>query len=385
MTSTALLVIGSGPAGLAAAKAFRENGGTGAVRLLTVEDHPPYDRPPLSKEFLRGDSSESDLLLEDEDFYREHDIELVLGAEATGLDTEARTVTTADGRSFTYDALVVATGSWSAVPDLPGADHEDVVLLRSWDEGATLRDRARGAKTAVVIGSGFIGCEVAVSLRKLGLDVTVVTPEANPQAKRLGDEVAAELAGWLQEDGVTLRTGEKVTAIDGGRRVTLGSGDTLEADLVVLATGAMPRTELLQDTAVAMQDNHAEVDAQLRTSVDGVFAAGDIARVQHPVAGRPLTVEHWDDADGMGKVAGTVAAGGEATWDAVPGFWTGIGDRWLTYVAWGDGWDEVRFEKVGDGFVARYGKDGTLVGVAAYNNDDALDAGREQIQQGAAL
>lgn len=388
-STTSLLIIGSGPAGNSAAKAYRENGGTGTVQIVTDEQHPPYDRPPLSKEYLRGESSEGDLPLEDEGFYAEHEIELVLGAEVVGLDAGERAVRLADGRRMGYENVLLATGSWSKVPDISGADNPDVVLLRSWDEGTALRTRAETAKSAVVVGSGFIGCEVAVSLARRGLTVTMVTSEAQPQAKRLGPDVAERISRWLAEDKVTVVTEAKIASIEDGRVVMLDNGDRHEADLVVLATGATPRTEPFSDSGLAMSAGRISVDEHLRTSDPHVFAAGDIAWAHHPKAGRPLAVEHWGDAEAMGAVVGTVAAGGDAAWDDVPGFFTGIGDRWLMYSAWGDGYDVVRFEggdpAQDEPFTAWYLRDDIVVGVLAYNNDDDLERGQQLIADGGTL
>jgi NADPH-dependent 2,4-dienoyl-CoA reductase/sulfur reductase-like enzyme len=387
--STALLIIGSGPAGNAAAKAYRESGGTGSVRIVTDEHHPPYDRPPLSKEYLRGESTESDLPLEDEGFYPGHDIELVLGAEVVALDTAQQAVRLADGRRIGYESLLLATGSWSKVPDIDGADHREVVLLRSWDEGVALRRRAEQAKTAIVVGSGFIGCEAAVSLARRGLAVTMVTSESRPQAKRLGPDVAGRIAGWLAEDHVTVVGDSRIAAIENGKVVVLENGDLHEADLVVLAIGATPRTDAFTDVGLAMSEGRISVDEHLRTSDPHVFAAGDIARAHHPKAGRSLAVEHWGDAEAMGAVVGTVAAGGEAVWEDVPGFFTGIGDRWLMYAAWGDGYDVVRFEGADpaqdEPFTAWYLRDGIVVGVLTYNNDDDYERGKQLIADGAGL
>ncbi|WP_353649415.1 FAD-dependent oxidoreductase [Nakamurella sp. A5-74] len=386
---TSLLIIGSGPAGNAAAKAYREGGGAGTVRIVTDEHHPPYDRPPLSKEYLRGESAESDLPLEDEGFYDQHDIELVLGAEVVALDTAQRAVRLVDGRRIGYESLLLATGSWSKVPGIDGADHADVVLLRSWDEGVTLRHRAEDARSAIVVGSGFIGCEAAVSLARRGLAVTMVTSESRPQAKRLGPDVAERIARWLSQDDVTLIGDARIASIEDGRVVVLENGDRHEADLVVLATGASPRTDPFTGAGLAMTGGRISVDEHLRTSDPHVFAAGDIAWAHHPKAGRSLAVEHWGDAEAMGAVVGTVVAGGEAAWEDVPGFFTGIGDRWLMYAAWGDGYDVVRFEG-GDPtqdspFTAWYLQDGVVVGVLAYNSDDDYERGKQLIAEGAGL
>ncbi|GAY08012.1 NAD(P)/FAD-dependent oxidoreductase [Pseudonocardia sp. N23] len=374
MPDADLLVIGTGPAAVAAARAYRENDGAGAVVMVTDDDAAPYERPPLSKEYLRGETAEGEFPLE-----LSAGVDLRTGRTVTGLDTASVTL---DGHErLTFGSCVLATGAEPVTLPVPGADHPDVAYLRTLATARTLRERAGKAGTAVVVGSGFIGCEVAASLVSTGVSVTVVSAEEAPQQDRLGAEVAGRIAGWLRELGIELVTGAQVESIDGGRRVRI-PGRTLDADLVLVAGGARPRTGPAGwlDT----HDGRIVVDDHMRTGAEGILAAGDVAYALNASAGRHLAVEHWGDAESMGTVAGITAAGGDAVWDGPPGFWTVVGRHTLKYAAWGDGHDEIDVVDHGDGaFTAWYGRNGVVVGVAAHGADDDYERGGDLVRTGA--
>lgn len=373
-----LLVIGGGPGGLAAVTAYRAAGGGGVVVLATSEADPPYDRTSLSKTFLRGEDDQASLSLEQPDFYADHSIDLRTGLTAIAVDTDDRIVGFDDGSSCRYHQLVLATGSEPAALPVPGADRADVFRLRSFDSGRALRAAALNCDTAVVTGSGFIACEAAASLATAGLSVSLVTDEVAPQAARLGADAADRIAGWLRSDGVDLSLGSPVVGFEPGRVVLEGS--ELRGRLVLMAAGIKPRTGLARAAGLTVEDGRVVVDAQMRTSAPSVFAVGDIARAHNTAAGRALAVEHWGDAEAMGSVAGTVAAGGTASWDTVPGFWTDIGGRTLKYAAWGDGFDDAVFQEGSDGsFVVWYSKGGEYVGVLTYEDDDAYESGSKLV------
>jgi len=379
LPETDLLVIGGGPGGLAAVTAYRAAGGEGTVVLVTAEPDPPYDRTALSKTFLRGDDEQSDLSLETAQFYAAHAIELRTGVTALAVDTGELLVAFDDGSSCRYRALVLATGSEPAALPVQGSDRPDVFRLRSFESGRLLRAAAVGADTAVVTGSGFIACEAAASLAAAGLSVSLVTDEVAPQAARLGVDAAERIAGWLRSDGVDLSLGSPVVAFEPGRVVLEKS--ELRGRLVLMAAGIEPRIGLAQAAGLKVEDGRVVVDAQMRTSVPSVFAVGDIALAHNVAAGRALAVEHWGDAEAMGSVAGTTAAGGTAAWDTVPGFWTDIGGRMLKYAAWGDGFDDAVFHEGSDGsFVVWYVRDGHYVGVLAYEDDDAYENGSQLVE-----
>jgi 3-phenylpropionate/trans-cinnamate dioxygenase ferredoxin reductase component len=362
-----LVIVGGGPAGLAAARGYRDAGGEGAVAMVAAEHDPPYMRPALSKEFLRGETE--DIALEASDL----DVDLRLGAEATALDPAARTVT-AGGETLGYDACVLAMGAEPARLPVPGA--ERAMTLRSLESARELRGRAADCTAATVIGSGFIGCEAAASLAMQGLRVTLCSDEPVPQLARLGEQAGRRIAGWLAELGVALELDEAVEEIPAPG----------ERELVLMAAGIRPRSGLAVAAGLATEDDRIVTDERMRTSAEGVYAAGDVALARNAAAGRRLPVEHWGEALNQGEVAGRNAAGEAATWSAAPGFWSSIGDKALKHVAWGDGFDEARFvSHAGDAFTVWYGRGGIAVGVLTHDADDDYERGRELIERGQAL
>jgi 3-phenylpropionate/trans-cinnamate dioxygenase ferredoxin reductase component len=380
-----LVIVGGGPAALAAARAYRAAGGDGAVTILTPELTVPYTRPALSKEFLRGESEDADLPIEPPTWYTEHGVDIRLGTEAETLDPAARTLTLAGGETLPYDACVLATGGESAALPIPGATEEWVLMLRSLATARVLRDRAAQVSSAIVIGSGFIGCEAAASLAMRGLRVTLVSDETTPQEARLGEAAGRRIQRWLEDLGVELVLGAGVEAI-GDHSVQISGGDAQTADLILMAAGVKPSAGLAQDAGLNVKDGRIVVDAHMRTSDAHVYAAGDVALAHNAAAGRPLVVEHWGEALNMGEVAGRAIAGEDAAWDVAPGFWSTIGDHTLKYVAWGDGFDDTRLvEHSGGAFTVWYGKDGTTVGVLTHERDEDYEHGRELVEAKAPL
>lgn len=370
-----LVVIGSGPAGVSAATSYLGAGGEGPVLLVSRDAHAPYERPPLSKEALREPGGiERSAFVTDKEL---GDVEVRLDTAVTGLDLESRTLTMGEDTE-TYDNLVIAAGM-TPLP-LPGADEDaEVHLLRSLADAQALKQSASHARTALVIGSGFIGCEAAVSLARLGLDVTLVSREEGPQANRLGAYAAGVITDWMTAEGVTVMPGVGVTSVHAPRRVHLDNGQTIEPDLVLAALGVSPATDFIEGTGLQTHEGRLVVDEHLRTDDEHVWAAGDAARAMNASAGRTLSVEHWGDALTMGEVAGRNAAGGEETWDAVPGFWSQIGDHWLQYSAWGDGYDTSEVVERTGGFTVWYGRDKEVVGVLAVNADNDYERGGQLI------
>jgi NADPH-dependent 2,4-dienoyl-CoA reductase/sulfur reductase-like enzyme len=344
----------------------------------------PYRRPPLTKELLRREIAEDELPLENESWLAEQRISLVAG-RAVALDPERRVVTLSGGRVLRYVNCLMATGAEPTRLPVPGADDPGVRVLRSLDHLRDLEYRLVDGAPAVVIGSGFIGCEIAASLRRRGHPVTLVSDEAAPNGRRLGSEVGSELARWLTSDGVTLLLDTPVEAVhrhDGGLAVDAGA-HTVKATVVIMATGVAPRGELL-DGRVSLESGAIPVDSAMRSELPGVLAAGDVCMALNDAARRRLRVEHWGDALGQGAVAGRTAAGEKASWSDVPGFWSTIGARTLKYAAWGDGYNDVRFEPAADGaFTAWYGRDGRVVGVLAHGCDESYERGQTLIAEGA--
>lgn len=385
MSSHGLVIIGSGPAGVSAARAYLEAGGPGPVTLVTADIDPPYERPPLSKDVLAGDAEPAGSPIAGEPLPEAVDVRL--GTTVTAIDLDGRSVT-AGGEQLGFERLVIATGA-RPVP-LPDADPDaEIHLLRSLDDARRLSAAARRSRTAVVIGSGFIGCEAAASLARRGLDTTLVTPEPGPQAARLGEHVSAQLTSWLTELGVDIRTGVQVRSVERPRTLHLSDGTTLAPDLVLAAVGIEAAAGPFEGSGLQLHEGRIVADEHLRAA-PGVWVAGDSVRALNTGAGRPLVVEHWGDALAMGELAGRNAAadateGEPQEWGDVPGFWSTIGTHTIKYSAWGDGHaDEHVAERTG-GFTVWYLDDGVLVGVLTYNADDDYERGADLIATGADL
>jgi 3-phenylpropionate/trans-cinnamate dioxygenase ferredoxin reductase component len=382
-----IVIAGGGPAGLATARAYREAGGDGEVVLVGAEPHAPYRRPPLTKEFLRGETGTGELPLERREWYAEQGIDLLLGVRAVELDPGRRVLVLADGRVVAFDACVLATGAEPAPLPVPGGD--DMELIRRIEDAERLKERTGAGTRVTVVGSGFIGCEAAASLAMRGAAVTLVTLESAPQEARLGAEAAERIAGWLRALGVELVTGAEIEAIetaDGGWRVRAAGHAPVAADVVACGAGIRPSVGLAEAGGLAVEDGRVVVDASLRTAVPGVYAVGDVALALNAGAGRRLPVEHWGEALNHGTVAGRTLAGAEAEWRTAPGFWSTIGRHTLKYAGWGDGFDTARFVAHGDSaFTVWYGAGGVLVGVLAHERDEDYERGRELVESGAPL
>jgi NADPH-dependent 2,4-dienoyl-CoA reductase/sulfur reductase-like enzyme len=370
-----LIVVGSGPAGVAAAESFREQNTSGRVRILTTDRDLPYARPPLSKEYLRGQTD--DVGLHPQRWFDDITIELVHNTAVDALDLAERSVRAGD-RRFRYDALILACGAAPVAPPMPGGARARV--LRSLADAAALREAAKDASTAVVIGAGFIGCEAAASLALRGMSVTLVAPETLPQEARLGSAAAERLRELVIQAGARYVGGVAVEEInDVGLR--LDNGVTIDCDLILAATGVTPQHRLAADAGLDVRDSRIVVDTDMSTSTKGVYAAGDVALARHAVAGRHLAIEHWQDATDQGAIAGTSAAGKRATWDGVPGFWSTIGKATIKYHAWGDGYLRSRMLSHPDGFTVWYEADDAVVGVLTHNADDDYDLGQRLIAE----
>jgi NADPH-dependent 2,4-dienoyl-CoA reductase/sulfur reductase-like enzyme len=376
-----LLIVGGGPAALAAARAYRESGGEGAVVLASDDTHPPYDRPPLSKDFLRGDTGLDELFMEPPEFYRDHGIDLRLRTTVEAIDPRAG-LARLGAEELGWRRLVLATGSRPLPLPVPGGDHPDVLLLRRVADSERIRALAGPGTRVAVLGSGFIGCEVAASLAMRGAEVTLVARDSAPQRNRLGEEAGRRIAGWLEALGVRLRMDTKVERIEDARTVV--AGEPIRADVVVAGGGIAPRGELASAAGLAVDEGRVVADERMRTTARGVYVAGDAAFARNAAAGRPLVVEHWGEADRMGEIAGTNAAGGAAVWDEVPGFWSQIGEHTLKYAAWGDGYDraEVKTGPGPDDFTVSYSRDGRPAGVLTSGRDADYERGRDLIGRG---
>jgi 3-phenylpropionate/trans-cinnamate dioxygenase ferredoxin reductase component len=388
MDAEQIVIVGAGPAGLSTARAYREHGGRGAVALVGEEPLLPYERPPLTKELLRGELEQNELPIERAEWFARHGVDLQVGVPVTAIEpagaTRApRTVVLGDGSELAADAIVLATGSEPIRPSVPGAEHKDALTMRRLSDARAVAAKAREGGEAIVIGSGFIGCEVAGSLAVLGVTSTLVSVERLPQEDRLGAEAAERIADWLRDAGVTLIGAASVSSIEDARTVVLDDGRELRGACVVLATGVRPRGELAERAGLDREDGAIAVDSTMRSSDPAILAVGDVALAHNVTAGRAIRVEHWGDALGHGKVAGRALAGAQAHWDDVPGFWSTIGKRTLKYAAWGDGYDESRLIEHDDGaFTVWYGREGATVGVLTHDRDEDYEQGRERVAAG---
>jgi NADPH-dependent 2,4-dienoyl-CoA reductase/sulfur reductase-like enzyme len=375
------VIVGAGPAGLATARSYRERGGEGEVTLLGRETLIPYQRPALTKEFLRGELDAGELAIQSREWFDEHDIQLRLGCEATAIDPSTGTVNI-DGTTLRGDAIVLATGAEPSRPKLPGMHDPRVQTMRERADSERVAAQAGPGTHTVVLGTGFIGCELAASLALGGADVTLVGQEPAPQQQRVGADAAAHIARWLTDIGVKLRMGVEVCAVHNGRIVQLGDGERIDAENVVLGMGVRPRCQLAEQAGLVIVKGAVLTDAQMRAQ-ERVLAVGDVAYAHNRSAGRRLRVEHWGDALGQGEIAGRVLAGEDARWQDVPGFWSGIGRHTIKYAAWGDGHDTSRLEQHPDGaFTVWYSHHGKLVGVLTHERDEDYEHGRTLIAAG---
>src|SRR3954447_8433422 len=295
--SSSFVIVGAALAGAKAAEALREEGFDGQVVLVGAEDERPYERPPLSKEYLRGEA-DSKPYVHDEDFYASHDIDLRLGRSAVSLDTGRGEVALDDGERLRYERLLIATGAEPRRLSIPGADLDNVLYLRTVEDSDALRKRLDQGGTAVVVGAGWIGCEVAASARQKGVDVTVLDPLAVPLERVLGPEVGAIYRDVHADHGVRMLMQTGVEAFEGSgavERVRTTDGKTLECDFVVVGVGVEPRTQLAAQAGLQI-DNGIRANQYLETSAPGVFAAGDVVNADHPFFAQPIRVEHWGNA-----------------------------------------------------------------------------------------
>ncbi|MGI8939417.1 MAG: NAD(P)/FAD-dependent oxidoreductase [Iamia sp.] len=380
---SSVVVIGASLAGLHAARAVRRGGFDGDLTLVGAEPHRPYDRPPLSKQVLAGDWEPERTALAstaDDDL----DLTWRLGQPAAALDVAARRLELADGAVLSYDGLVIATGA--APRRLDDGGRAGVHVLRSLDDCLALRaDLEAGPSRVVVVGAGFIGAEVAATCRGRGLDVTLVEPLPVPLGRVLGDEVGATLAEVHRDEGVEVRLGVGVDAVEGGERVErvrLSDGASVDCDVVVVGIGVAPSTSWLEGSGLPLQDGLV-ADATCRVA-PGIVAAGDVARWTHERYGEDVRVEHWDHAIAQGTHAGQslLAGDGARAFAPVPWFWSDQYDRKIMLAGRTQGYEEVR---VVDGslaerrFVALYRRGHQVVAAVGMNRPGPLAKWRQRL------
>lgn len=338
-----IVIAGAGLAGAKAAETLRDEGYEGAVVLIGDEGERPYERPPLSKDHLRGEADRESTRVHEPGFYADRDIDLRSGVAVASIDHYDRAVMLGDGSRLRYDRLLLATGAAPRRLDVPGADLAGVLSLRTLADSERLGDAIRAGGGLVVIGAGWIGSEAAASARALGAEVTLVERLDVPLENVLGREMGGMYADLHREHGVELLTGAGVEAIEGaGRveRVRLAGGRSIECSAVLVGVGVTPRTALAEAAGIEVGDG-VLVDSTLRTSAPGVFAAGDVASVLHPRYGRRVRVEHWANALNQGPAAARNMLGADEPWDRLPYFFSDQYDVGMEYAGLASGTDEV--------------------------------------------
>jgi 3-phenylpropionate/trans-cinnamate dioxygenase ferredoxin reductase component len=337
------VIVGGGLAGAKAAETLREEGFDGRVVLVGAEHERPYERPPLSKDYLRGEVGREKVYVHDERFYAERDIELRLGRTAVRLDTSSSELELDDGERLRYDRLLLTTGAEPRRLSIPGAELDGVLYLRSVQDSDTLRERLDRGGAVVVVGAGWIGAEVAASARQRGLEVTVLDPASVPLERVMGTEVGAIYRDIHTDHGVQMLMGTGVEAFDGGgavERVRTSDGRELACDFAVVGVGVEPRTGLAAQAGIAV-DNGILVDEHLQTSAPGVFAAGDVANVHHPFYGERIRVEHWANALNQGPAAARNMLGQGTAYERLPYFFSDQYDVGMEYSGFARSWDRV--------------------------------------------
>lgn len=325
MDDELIVIVGGGRAAASLVESYRDAGGEGFVTILSRDSTPPYNRPPLSKGFLRGEMEADGVLAFPQDYYEERVVDLRLGCTVAGVDLEGRKVTLEDGETLGYTKLVIAAGARPRRLDVPGADLPDVHTYRTLADAAAVRDAADGARKALVVGGSFIGAEVAASLRLRGLEVTLVELGDRLMPALGSAGLSDELLELYRSHGVDVLLGESITELTANGRSLTGaltdSGRRLEAFLVVVGVGVVPNVEMLEGSGIEIDDGIV-VDERFSTSAPGVYAVGDIARYPDPISGRLRRVEHWSGADAQGAHLGRVLAGARAPYAEVPVFFT---------------------------------------------------------------
>ncbi|NOR03920.1 FAD-dependent oxidoreductase [Mycolicibacterium fortuitum] len=389
-TSSTFAIVGGGLAGAKAAEALRDNDFDGHVVLFAAEDQLPYERPPLSKEYLAGKKKLDDFTVDPAAWYRDRNVDLRLGTEVTAVNAAAHTLSLPDGTTVGYDKLLLATGSASRRPPIPGSDAAGVHYLRTIDDAATLSAALNPGATLAIVGAGWIGMEVAAGARGRDVNVTVVEAAHLPLQAALGAEVGEVFAQLHREHGVDLRLDQSVEEIttDNGTAtgLRLTDGSTVAADAVLIAVGAAPNIELAEKAGLAIGDGGVLVDASLRSSDPDIYAVGDIAAAQHPFFGVRIRTEHWANALKQPAVAVAGMLGNSAEYDELPYFFTDQYDLGMEYVGHAPEYERVVFrgDVAGREFVAFWldASNRVLAGMNV-NVWDVLDDVKALIRSGA--
>jgi 3-phenylpropionate/trans-cinnamate dioxygenase ferredoxin reductase component len=367
----AYVIVGASLAGATAAMTLREEGADGPVTLIGAEQEAPYERPPLSKAYLRGDTPFDKALVRPLAFYADHDIRTMFGTRVIRVDPSERIVELEDHRRVPFDALLIATGGRNRQMSVPGSDLQGIYGLRTVRDADRIRKEIVPGRRVVVVGMGFIGSEVAASLRQKGLDVVAISPSKTPLFRPLGEAVGQTIADLHRSHGVRTIFEDTVVAFEGTRRVATvvtRKGLRLECDFVVVGIGLEPAVGMLADSGILLH-NGVVVDESCRTSVRGIYAAGDVANHYHPVFERQLRVEHWHNAVKQGAAAARNMLGRSVTYDEVHWFWSDQYKANLQYAGFHTTWQQlvVRGRLDSASYLACYVNDGRIDAVVGLN------------------
>jgi 3-phenylpropionate/trans-cinnamate dioxygenase ferredoxin reductase subunit len=365
MSKQTHVIVGASLAGAKAAGELRDRGFEGRIVLIGAEPERPYERPPLSKDYLRGESAREGAYVYEPDFYDQQQIELLVGRRATGLDPNASQVTLDDGQSIGYDKLLLTTGAEPRRLAVPGTELDGIYYLRTLADSDALREHLQDGGRVAVVGAGWIGSEVAASARQKGLEVTLIDPLALPNERIFGQEIGSFYRDVHAQHGVELALGDGVEAFEGTGRVSAvrtSSGRLIECDFAVVGIGVTPRVELAVEAGLEV-DNGIVVDERLRTSTPNVFAAGDVANAWHPFYDRRIRVEHWANALNQGPAAARAMLDEAVTYERLPYFFSDQYEVGMEYSGFATEWDQVVFrgDREGGEFVAFWLKNGRVL------------------------
>ena len=384
------LLIGAGMASAYCASELRAQGAEGSVLLVGREPEPPYERPPLSKEYLRGEAGRSDAHVHPREWYEENGIELLTGTNVMSLNTEDRTAKLQGGVEVAFGKALIATGANVNILRVEGAELEGIHYLRAFGNSEAIREEAKGAERVVLIGGSYIGCEVAASLTAMGVQCAIVMLEDVALSRVFGDEVGRYFQAKLEEHGVEVHSGQELEAYIGDGRVKgvlTKSGLEIDADVVVVGAGVKPDTMLAQRAGLEVEDGII-CDAKLQTSVEGIFAAGDVCSYESVIHGRRLRVEHWDVALQQGRHAARGMLGGEKPYRELPYFYSDLAD-WasLEYVGPASEWDEIVWRGSAEAgeFSIWYLSGGKLAACLSVGRSEDLVHARRLIEDGVDL
>jgi len=382
------LIVGGGLAAGYCASELRKQGADGTILLAGREPEPPYERPPLSKEYLRGEAERADAYVNPVDWYSDNDVELLTKTNVMALDIEARTAKLQGGEEVGFGKALLATGANVNILRLEGAELENIHYLRAFGNADAIREEAKKAGKVAVIGGSYIGTEVAASLRQLGVEVTIVMMEEVALSRTFGEEAGRFFHDVLADHGIELLGGEEIEAFEGDgdvKAVLTKSGTTVEADMVVVGAGVRPDVMLADRAGLDVHDG-ITCDSKLETSVDGIFAAGDVCSYDSVIHGRRIRVEHWDVALQQGRHAAKAMLGSDEPYREVPYFFSDLAD-WasLEYVGPANDWDEVvwRGDRDSGEFSVWYLEDGAVKGALAVGRSEDLVHARTLIETGA--